>query len=127
MAKRRASSNNHSADTSKADLIRAVARESDGPVRPRDVIATLAERGVTASSAQVSQVLAAMGLRRRRRRRKGTAAAAPAAGARRSVRQGSRGAEMLQLDHLVAAKHLCEKVGGIEAAKTALDALAKLA
>ncbi|HEX5445507.1 MAG TPA: hypothetical protein VFW87_16900 [Pirellulales bacterium] len=125
MAKRRASSNNHSAGTSKADLIRAVARESDGPVRPRDVISTLAERGVTASSAQVSQVLAAMGLRRRRR--KGAAAAAPAAGARRSVRRGSRGAEMLQLDHLVAAKHLCEKVGGIEAAKTALDALAKLA
>ncbi|HEX7449051.1 MAG TPA: hypothetical protein VF306_15975 [Pirellulales bacterium] len=123
MARRRASSNNHSAETSKADLIRAVAREADGPVRPRDVIATLAERGITASSAQVSQVLSAMGIRRRRRRRRKGAAESATASPPRS----SRGGEMLQLDHLVAAKRLCDKVGGVEAAKTALDALAKLA
>ena len=122
MARRRASSSNHTANMSKADLIRAVARESEGPVRPRDVIATLAERGVTASSAQVSQVLTAMGMRRRRRRRKGAAGAA-----RAGRRSSSRGGEMLQLKHLLAAKRLCDQVGGVEAAKTALDALAKLA
>lgn len=120
MARRRSASTNHSAETSKAELIREVARESDGPVRPRDVIATLAERGVTASSAQVSQVLSAMGMRRRRRRKRAAAAATA------SPRLASRGGEMLQLDHLLAAKRLCDKVGGVEAAKTALDALAKL-
>ncbi len=121
MAKRRAASTNHSPEISKADQIRAVVRESDGPVRPRDVIATLGERGITASSAQVSQVLKSMGMRRRGRRRR-KASAATSASPRRSTPQG----EMLQLDHLLAAKRLCEKVGGVEAAKTALDALAKL-
>lgn len=119
MAKRRANITNHSSNISKADQIRAVARESTGPVRPRDVIATLAERGIQASRAQVSQVLSAMGMRRRRRRRrKGTTN-------RAASRSSSVGA-MLQLEHLLAAKRLCDKVGGVEAAKTALDALAKL-
>lgn len=122
MAKRRSNPTNHSADTSKAEQIRAVARESGGRVRPRDVIATLAERGVKASSAQVSQVLKAMGMRRRRRRRKG----APAAAAAGSARRSSGGGDMLQLEHLLAAKRLCDKLGGVEAAKTALDALSRL-
>lgn len=118
MARRRAIRSNHSTDTSKAELIRGVARESSGRVRPRDIIATLAERGTQVSSAQVSQVLRKMGMRRRRRRK----GAVASAGSRRAA----HGGEMLQLDHLLAAKRLCDKLGGVEAAKSALDALAKL-
>ena len=122
MARRRASRSNNSTETSKADLIRGVAREATGRVRPRDIIATLAERGVKVSSAQVSTVLRKMGLRRRRRRK----GAAAEAGSGVGSRVASRGVAMLQLDHLLAAKRLCDKLGGVEAAKSALDALAKL-
>lgn len=122
MARRRAVRSNNSTETSKADLIRGVARESSGPVRPRDIIATLAERGVKVSSAQVSTVLRKMGMRRRRRRKGAEVGIATGAGSRVT----SRGGAMLQLDHLLAAKRLCDKLGGVEAAKSALDALAKL-
>lgn len=118
MARRRAVRSNNSTETSKADLIRGVARESSGRVRPRDIIATLAERGIKVSSAQVSTVLRKMGMRRRRRRK--------GAGAATAARVASRGGAMLQLDHLLAAKRLCDKLGGVDAAKAALDALAKL-
>ncbi|HJT35352.1 MAG TPA: hypothetical protein VJ783_25225, partial [Pirellulales bacterium] len=113
MARRRASRSNNSTETSKADLIRGVAREATGRVRPRDIIATLAERGVKVSSAQVSTVLRKMGLRRRRRRK----GAAAEAGSGVGSRVASRGVAMLQLDHLLAAKRLCDKLGGVEAAK----------
>jgi hypothetical protein len=85
-----------------------------GRVRPRDVIAQLAQQGVTVSSAQVSTVLASMGMKRRRRGRR------PAAAVVESV------TSTLTLDSLLAAKRLVNQLGSVEAAKTAVDALAKL-
>lgn len=90
--------------------------DSRSPYAWGDVIATLANQGVTVSSAQVSTVLRQMGMRKRQRNGKA------------AVRRGlaKSGETMLSLDHLIAAKHLAEKLGGIEEAKTALDALARL-
>ncbi|HVA47093.1 MAG TPA: hypothetical protein VNH11_12060 [Pirellulales bacterium] len=103
--------------TTKADQIREVAKSLPKPVRPRDVVATLAEQGVKASSAQVSQVLKGMGLKRRRR-------AGRRAGPRSVVVETV--ASTLTLDSLLAAKKLAVHLGSVEAAKTAVDALAKL-
>lgn len=107
------------AGTSKAERIRHVAQNMDKPVRPRDVIATLASEGVSVSSAQVSGVLRSMGMRRRGRGRRVAAAGSP----RATMRSTS---DKLSLDNLLAAKRLVNQLGGIEAAKQAVDALAKL-
>jgi transposase len=100
--------------STKADQIRDLAKSLPRPVRPRDVIAALKEKGVTASSAQVSTVLRAMGMKRKRRRRKAAAGAPAAAG------------NSLNINDLVAAKKLVGEVGSIEKVKEALAALARL-
>ena len=98
---------------SKSEQIRQVAREMGRIVRPRDVIQTLEQRGVTVTSGQVSTVLASMGKKRRGRRGRRPAVVATVA-------------STLTLDSLLAAKKLVDQLGSVEAAKTAVDALAKL-
>ncbi len=112
-AKKAAASTNGSAGATKADQIREVAGGMEKPVRPRDVIAILKEKGVTASSAQVSTVLLAMGMKKRKRRRRKMAVAAVA----------SNG---LNIDDLVMAKKLVAQVGSVEKVREALAALARL-
>ncbi len=99
-------------------MIRQTAQTLGKRVRPRDIIATLKEKGVTVSSTLVSKTLAAAGFRRRRRRRK--------LGGRADVRQTNSAAGPLNLDALIAAKVLIEKVGGVENAQAALSALKRL-
>ena len=99
--------------TSKADRIRRTAKSMGGKVRPRDVIAALRDEGVDVTSAQVSTVLRSMGMKRRGR-----------GGRRPAVVE--RVASTLTLESLLAAKHLVERLGSVEAAKTAVDALARL-
>ena len=103
---------------SRAELIRQTAQTLDKPVRPRDIIATLKEKGVTVSRTLVSKTLAAAGFRRRRRMRR--------SGAGPNARQASSAGGTLNLDALIAAKALIEKVGGVENAQAALSALKKL-
>jgi hypothetical protein len=103
---------------SRAEMIRQTAQTLGKRVRPRDIIATLKEKGVTVSSTLVSKTLAAAGFRRRRRRRK---LVAPA-----DARQATSGGGSLNLDALIAAKALIEKVGGVENAQAALSALKRL-
>jgi hypothetical protein len=99
----------------KAQRIRDVAKSLGKKVRPKDVIAELAKEGITVSSAQVSTTLSAAGYRRRRHGKKGAATAA---------HSGNRNG--LNLEALIAAKALIQKVGGIEVAQEALTALKKL-
>ena len=99
--------------STKADLIRETATSMPKPVRPKDVIAALKEKGVTASSAQVSTVLKSMGMKRKRKA--AVAGAAPAV--------ASNG---LNIDDLVMAKKLVGQVGSIEKVREALAALARL-
>ncbi len=70
------------------------------------------------SSAQVSTTLSAAGYRRRKRRGKNVASTAAAA--RPDAGNG------LNLDALIAAKALIQKVGSVEVAEEALKALKKL-
>ena len=111
-----AASTSSSTDVSKAELIRQTAQAIPKPIRPRNIIAKLKEQGVEVSYALVSSTLKAAGLRRRRRRR--------TAGAR-AVGMPTA-ANGLNLDALIAAKSLIEKVGGVENAQAALSALKKL-
>jgi hypothetical protein len=101
---------------SKAEMIRQTAKSLGKKVRPRDIIAKLKEQGVELSHALVSSTLRAAGFRRKRRIRK------PGAGAV-GMQAAANG---LNLDALIAAKSLIEKVGGIENAQAALSALKKL-
>ena len=103
---------------SRAEMIRQTARTLGKPVRPRDIIATLKEKGVTVSSTLVSKTLVAAGFHRRRQRRNARTSA--------SVRQTKSSGGSLNLDALIAAKALIEKVGGVENAQAALSALKKL-
>lgn len=107
--------------TSKAERIRQAAQGMDQPVRPRDVIATLASEGVRVSPAQVSGVLRSMGMRRRGR---GRGRRPAMAGSPRATTRSTF--EKLSLENLLAAKRLVNQLGSVEAAKQAVDALARL-
>jgi transposase len=103
-----------SSELSKAQMIRDVAKELGKKVRPRDVVAKLAEQGVKVAPAQVSIVLSQSGYRRKRRGKK-AAAVAPAS--------PSNG---LNVEALIAAKALIAKVGSVKVAEEALNVLKKL-
>lgn len=118
LGNRGASSNGVAARGSKAAAIRSAAQSLGKTVRPRDVIAQLKEQGVTVTSAQVSTVLKSMGMRRKRRGRKGQASV--------GARKASAGSTQISIDNLIAAKKLVEQLGGVEQAKTAISALARL-
>jgi hypothetical protein len=107
-------------DESKADSIRRIAGGMGKRVRPRDVVAALREEGITVSSAQVGNVLKRMGMRRRRGGRRGAAARSAGRAAR------STNSQAISLEALIAAKKLADQLGGVQAAKEAMDALAKL-
>lgn len=105
----------------KADSIRRVAGGMGKRVRPRDVIAALRAEGLKVSFAQVGQVLKTMGMRRRRRGRKPAGEGAASA---RTTRTNA--STTISLDALIAAKKLADQLGGVQAAKQAMDALARL-
>ncbi len=101
---------------SKAQAIRDAAQQLGGKkVRPKDVIAALAAEGVTVAPAQVSATLKAAGFRRIRRK-----------GAPLPKTTHGSATNGLSLEHLLAAKALIAKIGSVEIAKKALDAMAKL-
>ena len=92
------------AKVNKAEAIRGAWSELGSDARPRDVIALLALRRVKVSSAQVSTLRkSAVG-----RRNAGSAAG------------------VVPFEHLVAAKALAARLGGIEHARQALNNLARL-
>ena len=111
-AKSAASSNGSTA--TKADLIREQAKSMPKPVRPKDVVAALKERGVEVLHTHVSQILASMGMKKKKRK-------AAVAGAAPVV--ASNG---LNINDLVMAKKLVAQVGSIEKVREALAALARL-
>jgi hypothetical protein len=119
--KRRPRASKANGSINKAEEIRNAAKQLGGKkVRPKDVIAALADKGITVSSPQVSATLKAAGYRRIRR--KGRPAGSPNKAKGAAHPEGG-----LSLEHLLAAKALIAKIGSVEAAKKALDVLAKLA
>jgi hypothetical protein len=90
---------------SKADAIRGMFAELGLNARPRDIIAELKKRGTTVTSAQVSMLRSKT----------------PSNGGSRGMAGGA-----VSLEHLLAAKELAERLGGISHARQALDCLARL-
>ena len=74
-----------------------------------EVVAALAEKGVTISPAAVYNLKARQSM-----------------GKKRSKARSSGQTDTLSITHLLAAKKLVDEVGGVAQAKEALDALAKL-
>lgn len=101
--KSRARGLNGSAGT-KADAIRGVFGQMGAKARSRDVVAALAARGIKVSSAQVSTLRKTIG----------------------SGRAKVATTYLVSLDHLMAAKALARRLGGIAVAQRALESLAKL-
>ncbi len=91
--------------TSKADAIRGMFERLGHDARPRDVIAALKARGVIVTSAQVSMLRGKLGQN----------------GSTRSQVGGA-----VPYEHLVAAKQLAHRLGGVEKARQALESFARL-
>jgi hypothetical protein len=104
--------------TTKAQSIRDMANSLGKNARPRDIIAALAEKGISVSSPQVTTTLKAAGLRRGRRRKKvqGMVAAT----------NPSANGHALNITDLVKVKKLAEELGGTTKLKELATALEKL-
>lgn len=92
---------------SKADAIRAKFEQLGYDARPRDVIAALKSEGVKVTSAQVSMLRAKL-----------SANGKPA--------KAAISASSVPFEHLVAAKQLADRLGGVNKARAALESFAKL-
>jgi arginine repressor len=110
---------------SKADAIRDAVSRLGRKARPRDVIADLADKGVTVTSPQVSSLMKKLGIKRRRRRG-GREAANGAATRGAGVKRGPRTGGSLSATDLLDAKKLADQLGGVEKLKKALDLLEQL-
>lgn len=92
---------------SKADAIRAKFDQLGADARPRDIIASLKSEGIKVTSAQVSMLRAKLS-------KNGKASKAIVV------------ASSVPFEHLVAAKQLADRLGGINKARAALESFAKL-
>ena len=109
-----AAANSAAGQVNKAQRIREVAKSLGKKLRPRDVIAELAKEGIDVTYSLVSKTLRTAGYRRTRRKGATATSGKPAT---------SNG---LNLDALIAAKALVNRLGGIDMAQEARAALKKL-
>ena len=112
------------ADVNKSEEIRklATAMKAKGEKpRPVTIIAALKKQGVEVSSPQVSMVLKRMGFRPRKRRKSGSLAAAVAV-ANKGSKTGKSKAK-ISVEDLVAAKKAVSRLGGLDRAVAAIEAL----
>jgi hypothetical protein len=115
--KRKPKKHTRSNGTTKAQSIRDTAKELGKKARPRHIIAALATKGITVTSAQVSTTLKAAGLRRGRRRKKVATAVGP-----KTFANG----HALNINELVKVKKLAEELGGTAKLKELAAALERL-
>jgi hypothetical protein len=106
--------------TNKAQAIRDAAKKIGKSVRGRDVIAALEVKGITVTSAQVSNTLHAAGFRRAKRR-KTPSEAAPTTASSNRYRTNT-----FEVSDLVQTKKIAEQLGGIGRLKEVLTALERL-
>jgi hypothetical protein len=121
----RQTATSNEADVNKSEEIRKAFKEMGRRTRPKDVIAALAEKGVTVSSSQVSMVRASMKKKSAKARRLAAASSeAPPAAASSPARAIS--ANGLSADDLIVAKRLADQLGGLERMKAVLAVLDQL-
>ena len=112
------------ADVNKSEEIRklATAMKAKGEKpRPVTIIAALKKQGVEVSSPQVSMVLKRMGFKPRKRRKAGSLVAAVAA-ANKANKTG-KAKTKISVEDLVAAKKAVGRLGGLDRAVAAIEAL----
>jgi hypothetical protein len=114
-------------DINKSEEIRKVAtamKAKGEKPRPVTIIATLKKQGVEVSSPQVSMVLKRMGFRPRKRRKAGNlAAAAVAANKANKANKTGKSKTKISVEDLVAAKKAIGRLGGLDRAGAAIEAL----
>jgi hypothetical protein len=109
-------------DVNKSAEIRKVAtamKAAGEKPRPVMIIAALGKQGIEVSSPQVSMVLKRMGFRPRRRRKNGKPLATTA-GSAKAVRTR---ATKISVEDLVAAQKAVSRLGGLDRALAAIEAL----
>ena len=111
MAKKATKSDSAGKGVNKAKLIRDYAGQN-ADAGPKAISAAMKEQGVVASPAYVSTILALARKAKRKGKRGPGRKAAPTGG------------DFLSM--LIKAKKLAQQLGGVDQAKAALDALAKL-
>ena len=103
---------NRKGDVNKSQAIRDLVAERGNKVRPRDIIAELAQKGIEVSPALVTNVISRGTGRKTRGRRPGVAA------------RGGSG--QVSITTLLEAKRLVTEAGSVDDAKRALDTLSRL-
>lgn len=114
-----------SKDVNKSAEIRKIAaamKASGEKPRPVTIIEVLKKQGVEVSSPQVSMVLKRMGFRPRKRR-KGGRLAGGVATTRGSAKAVRTKATKISIEDLVAAKKAVSRLGGLDRALAAIEAL----
>ncbi|MFM8733953.1 MAG: hypothetical protein ACKOC8_01975 [Pirellulales bacterium] len=114
------------ADVNKSAEIRklATAMKAKGEKpRPVTIIAVLKKQGIEVSSPQVSMVLKRMGFKPRRRRKSGGLAAVAAAAAKAGKTGPGGKKAKISVEDLVAAKKAVGRLGGLDRALAAIEAL----
>ena len=111
-------------DVNKSEEIRKVAtamKAKGEKPRPVTIIAVLKKQGVDVSSPQVSMVLKRMGFRPRKRRKSGSLVAAAAAA--NKANKAGKSKTKISVEDLVAAKKAVGRLGGLDRAVAAIEAL----
>lgn len=109
------------AEVNKSEEIRKVAtvmKAKGEKPRPVTIIATLKAKGIEVSSPQVSMVLKRMGFRPRKRRKSGDLVAVAAA-----ANKSGKAKSKISVEDLVAAKKAVGRLGGLDRALAAIEAL----
>jgi len=109
------------AEVNKSEEIRKIAAQMKAKgekPRPVTIIATLKSKGIEVSSPQVSMVLKKMGFRPRKRRKTVNLAAAAAA-----ANKTGKSKAKISVEDLVAAKKAVGRLGGLDRALAAIEAL----
>ncbi len=121
MADKKPADKKPAADLNKSEEIRKLAtsmKAKGEKPRPVTIIAALKAKDIEVSSPQVSMVLKRMGFRPRKRRKSGDLVAVAAA-ANKSGKSKSK----ISVEDLVAAKKAVGRLGGLDRALAAIEAL----
>jgi hypothetical protein len=107
---------------SKTEAILNYAKENPG-AGPSAIASALGQQGIDVSAQYVSSIRSKHGVTKRRRRRGRRGANAVAATA---ASGGGRQKKQIAFDSLLEAKKFVHSLGGVDKARTALEAFAKL-
>jgi transposase len=121
MADKKPAEKKPAADVNKSEEIRKIAtamKAKGEKPRPVTIIAALKARSVEVSSPQVSMVLKRMGFKPRKRRKSVNLAAAAAA-----ANKTGKAKAKISVEDLVAAKKAVGRLGGLDRALAAIEAL----